>query len=207
VALDPLITTADLDARGIVSGFLQVDTFIAEASTVVREAAGTPISEVTSTVTLDGYRNEQWLELPGSPVTAVATVTIDGDTVTDWRLASGRLWRAASWGSGGRWGYDDRPSAVSVTYTHGLPTVPEDIVGLVCAMVAASKAALDEDDDGLGLALDNGRVQSVRIDGFAETYGTSQEAIAAATRMTLPERTRQMLQARFSGSATSLRSR
>lgn len=204
MALAPLATTADLDARGIVSNFDQAEKFLEIASAVVRNAAGTPISEVTSTVTLDGYHNEPWLRLPGSPVTAVESVTVDGVEVDDWRHAGERVWRWQGWASGG---WPGRPSTVSVTYTHGLSTVPEEIVDLVCAMVAAAKSALDTDDEGLGLAVDNGRVQSVTIDSFTETYSTSGDAVEAITQMTLPARTRAWLANQFGNGVSTVTSR
>jgi hypothetical protein len=201
VALTPLATAADLAARGIISVFPQVDVFLAEASAAVREAAGSPISQTTSTVKLHVHPGTSWIRLPGQPVTAVTAVELDGEPLTDgWSLVDGELHRPAGWASAG-------PTPVTVTYTHGLPVVPEDIVGLACSIVAAAKAALDEDDEGLGLAVDNGRVQSVTIDNFTETYSTAGEAVAAVTPFMLPERTRRWLATRFGGGAAMVASR
>lgn len=194
--MPPLATPADLSARGIDAGFGEVDVFLDVASAEVRHAAGSNISETTATVTLVG-RHSQWLRLPGAPVRSVATVEIDGEAVSDWKLADGRLWRRAGWGGQHR----GEPAMVAVTYTYGLATVPADIVDLVCSMVAAAKSSLDSAAGGEGLAYDNGRLQSISIDGFSETYATSAEAMSAVTAMTLPSRARQRLSERFGGGA------
>lgn len=202
MALAPLATAADLAARGIVSVFPEVDVFLAEASAAVREAAGSPISQTTSTVNLHVHPGTTWIRLPGPPVTAVTSVTLDGEVLAadSWSLVDGALWRPSPWARAA-------PTPVTVTYTHGLPTVPEDIVGLVCGIVAAAKAAADEDDEGLGLAVDNGRTQSVTLDGYTETYSTAGEAVAAVTPFMLPERTQRWLATRFGGGASTVAAR
>ncbi|MFM9815823.1 hypothetical protein ACKI16_46040, partial [Streptomyces scabiei] len=94
MALDPLATVADLEARGLTvdpSETTVVETFLAEASAAVREAAGVPISQTVSTVALEGPDNSQWLTLPGPPILSVSAVEIDGVAVTDWRLRSHQL--------------------------------------------------------------------------------------------------------------------
>jgi len=141
MALAPLATIADLQARGVTVADTEtavVNTYFDVASALVRTAAGTPITSTTSTIELEGDHDNR-LKLPGNPVTSVASVTVDGETVTDWKLASGSLWRrlgwrAVKWSSYG-WRADIEPSSVVVTYTHGLPTVPPDIVDLVCRVV------------------------------------------------------------------------
>lgn len=197
MALDPLATQADLEARGLTvdaSETAIVAVYLGVASTAVREAAGTPISETTSTITLEGEPG-QWLTLPGLPITAVASVELDGVAVTDWRLRSHRLWRAAGWTG------CDGPSEAEVTQTHGLPTVPEDIVDLVCRMVAAALVAYRSEDDGTGLAA--GNITSERIGDYAVTYGSN----GLITEMELPDYLRERLAARFGGGVSLLRSR
>lgn len=203
MALAPLISTSDLAERGITTGESEVGVFIDVASTAVRQAAGSSISEQTSTVALAGFDGGNWLNLPGRPVTSVDSVTLDGEEITDFKLAEGRLWRHRGWGSHRR----GEPSTIEVTYTHGLPTVPEHIVDLVCSMVAAGLSAARADEDGLGLAVDNGRVQSVSIDGFTESYATSADAVSAVTQMTLPPATRLWLAQQFGGGADVVASR
>lgn len=197
MALDPLATQADLEARGLTvdpSETAMVAVYLDVASTSVREAAGSPISETTSTITLEGEPG-QWLTLPGLPVSAVATVEVDGETVTDWRLRSQRLWRAVGWTG------CDGPSEVEVTQTHGLADVPSDIVDLVCRMVAGALKAQRAEEDGTGLA--TVVITSERIGDYAVTYGGD----GRVSEMDLPQYWRERLEARFGGGAALLRSR
>lgn len=193
----PLATVGDLEARGLAIDPSEADVvgvYLGVASAAVREAAGSVISRTTSTISLEGERG-QWLTLPGLPVVSVVQVAIDGRTVTDWRLRSERLWRAAGWS-----GYE--PSEVTVTYTHGLADVPEDIVDLVCRMTAAALVAYRSEDGGTGLAADK-EVTSERLGDWAVTYGSD----GRITEMDLPQYWRERLAARFGNGITVLRSR
>jgi hypothetical protein len=186
----------DLEARGFTVEASEVSiasVYLGIASAAVREAAGTAISRTTSTVTLEGTRG-QWLTLPSPPIASVASVKIDGDTVTDWRLRSERLWRAAGWTG-------CEPSEVEVTQTHGLVDVPADIVDLVCRM-AASAIVASRDDSGAAMAT-NKEVTSERLGDWSVTYG----ADGRITDMDLPQYWRERLAARFGNSVTVLRSR
>jgi len=197
VALAPLATLADLAALGLsVDGTETtiVETYLAVASAAVREAAGSPISQTTSSVRLEGEADQR-LRLPGSPVTDVATVLLDGKAVTDWRLRSDRLWRHGGWTA------CDGPSEVTVTYTHGLPEVPADIIDLVGRLVAGALASYRADDDGASLGTQV--VTSERIGDYAVTYGGD----GLATDMELPAYLRERLAARFGGGVSLLRSR
>lgn len=197
MALAALATVADLTARGLTvdaSETSLVGVYLEVASAAVREAAGVPISETTSTVDLEGVPT-QWLHLPGPPVTAVDTVELDGEAVTDWRLRSGQLWRAGGWSPG------CEPSEVTVTYTHGLPSVPADIVDLVCRIAAATLLAWRAETDGSGLAARD--VRAERIGDYSVTYGDD----GRITEMELPDYLRERLAARFGGGAALLRSR
>ncbi|MFC8494714.1 hypothetical protein ACFUJU_28760 [Streptomyces sp. NPDC057235] len=197
MALDPLATVADLTVRGLIVE-LSEEPFVASAldaaSTAIREPAGSPISQTTSTVALEGEAG-QWLSLPGQPVTAVTTVLLDGTPVTDWRLVAGRLWRAGGWGGG------SGPSVVEVTQTHGLATVPADIVDLACRMVTAALVAYRSQPDGEGLVAKN--VTQERIGDYSVSYGSD----GRVTDMDLPPYWRDRLEARFGGGAQLLRSR
>lgn len=196
MALDPLATVDDLEARGFTveaSETTLANTYLGVASAAVREAAGVPISRVTSTYTLEGQRG-QWLRLPGMPIVSVASVSIDGVAVTDWRLRSERLWRACGWTG-------CEPSEVEVTQTHGLLVVPEDIVDLVCRM-AASGIVASRDSDGAALATSK-EITSERLGDWSVTYG----ADGRITEMDLPQYWRERLQARFGGGVTVLESR
>ncbi|MGP3686528.1 hypothetical protein ACTVZO_17780 [Streptomyces sp. IBSNAI002] len=197
MTLLPLATIEDLSRRGLAVDPAEtyiVETYLEVASAAVRDAAGGPVSQATSTVVLEGEAG-QWLRLPGLPVTAVASVEIGGTAVTDWRLRSGMLWRAGGWSSG------DGPCEVEVTYTHGLPTVPADIVDLVCRMTAAALAAYRSEPDGMGLAARD--VRSERIGDYSVTYGDA----GLITEMELPDYLVERLAARFGGGAGVVRSR
>jgi hypothetical protein len=194
VALDPLATVDDLEARGFTVDASETSiagVYLGIASAAVREAAGTAITRVTSTITLEGARG-QWLRLPGPPIVSVDSVSIDGDPVTDWLLRSERLWRAVGWTG-------CEPSEVEVTFTHGLPEAPEDIVDLVCRMAASAVVAV-RDDDGTGLASTK-EVTSERLGDWSVTYG----ADGRISEMDLPQYWRERLQARFGGGIDMLR--
>ena len=197
MALEPLATVDDLEARGLTVDPGEtsiVNVYLGVASTAVREAAGTAITRATSTITLEGVPGQR-LTLPGAPIVSVDSVKVDGRTVTDWRLRSERLWRAAGW-----CGYE--PSEVEVTYTHGLLEVPADIVDLVCRAVAAALAAYRSDDGGMGLAADK-EVTSERLGDWSVTYA----ADGRVTEMELTQFWRERLAARFGNSVTTLMSR
>ncbi|MEU3620606.1 hypothetical protein ABZ725_51480 [Streptomyces sp. NPDC006872] len=197
MALAALATTADLAARGLTVTAEEetvAETYLDVASTAVREAAGVPISQTTSTVTLEGPVTE-WLTLPGPPIVSVATVEIDGEAVTDWRLRSHRLWRACGWSPG------CGPSDVEVVQTHGLADVPSDIVDLVCRIAAGALADYRADPEGAGLAV--GDIRSERIGDYSVTYGDT----GLITGMELPDYLRERLAARFGGGAALVRSR
>lgn len=195
--LAPLATVADLEARGVTVAASEsgpVAVFLNVASALVRDAAGAPISQLTSTVTLDGTRASR-LRLPGQPVRSVTTVEIDGAPVADWRLSNGSLWRACGWQS------DHGPSEVSVTYVHGFPAVPADIVDLVCRLAARALVALRSGSDTAGLA-DRVAV-SERIGDYSATYSY----VDQFSDVELPTYKRDQLAARFGGVADVVRSR
>lgn len=197
MALLPLATVADLTARGLTIDPAEtaiVGVYLEVASAAVRDAAGAPITQTTSTITLEG-EPDQRLRLPGPPVTAVSAVEVDGQPVTDWRLRSSALWRAAGWSPG------CDPSEVTVTYTHGLPVVPADIVDLVCRIAAAALVAYRAEDGGTGLAAQD--VRAERIGDYSVTYGDD----GRITEMELPDYLRKRLAARFGGGAAVVRSR
>lgn len=198
--LDPLATEADLTARGITwtspAEDTLVDTFLDEASAAVRDAAGVPISQATSTVVLAGVC-ERWLRLPGPPVAAVGSVEIDGAAVSDWKLSREMLWRRCGWQP------TDEPTEVTVTgMEHGLPEVPADIVGMVCAMVGMALREVHSATDGSGAAPLPQDVVSVGIDDYRVAF--KQDGDRNLTVFTIPERTKRNLRARFGGGAAML---
>lgn len=186
MALAPLATVADLEARGLTvdpSESGPVAVFLDVASSIVRDAAGSPISETTSTVdNLEGELGQR-LRLPGPPIRSVSAVSIDGTAVTDWKLVSGALFRAAGW----RPGCD--PATVEVTYIHGLPVVPADIVDLVCRMAAQCLVKLRESPESLS----SKPVVQERIGDYSVTYAYE----LAYSEMEIPKYLRAQLAARF----------
>ncbi|MGW3711407.1 hypothetical protein ACWDN6_14825 [Streptomyces albogriseolus] len=199
MALAPLATVADLTARGLTVEESETDLigiYLDVASTVVRQAAGSPISETTSTLTLEGEPS-QWLSLPGPPVQSVQAVAVDGDDleVGDYQLRSGRLWLARGWS------YRREPSEITVTYTHGLPVVPADIVDVVCRLAATALLAHRESGDGADLAARP--VIQERIGDYSATYSYSPQF----SEMELPEYLRRQLAARFGGGISVVKSR
>ncbi|MEU0133397.1 hypothetical protein ABZ172_05050 [Streptomyces sp. NPDC006296] len=196
MALDPLATVADLAALGLViddDETAVATRYLTVASAAVRDAAGSPISQTTSTVTLEGEADQR-LRLPGPPIQSVSAVAIDGAAVTDWRLRTDRLWRFGGWTRA-------EPSEVEVTYTHGLPEVPADIVDLVGRLVAGAMASYRAEDGGASLGTQV--VTSERIGDYAVTYGGD----GLATDMELPAYLRERLAARFGGGMSLMRSR
>lgn len=194
MALPDLALAADLSARGITPTAVHT-TMLAVASSVVRGAAQSPILATTSTVTLWGLDRDQWLDLPGKPVTAVASVVHDGDTLTaddDYKLVAGRLWGASPWGDG------CEPLEVVVTMTHGLAVVPAHIVQLVCDLAIAGAAAATE-------GAHDPRVIAERIDDYAVTFAEGAQAVATAVE--LPTATKQALRKQFGGGAGLVTSR
>ncbi len=184
--LEPLASKKDLEARGLPAepeNLLKV--LLESVSAAVREAAGVPISAVSTTLTLAGTR-EQFLQLPVGPVVTVDSVTIEGVPVTGWKLRDGRLWRAAGWAGQSR--------DVEVTLTYGYQTVPADIVQLVCSFVGAGMISAQDGD----LVRDRGLAYT-SIDDFREGYRTGDSEIVDVTE--LPDRVKNSLRARFSGGA------
>jgi hypothetical protein len=189
VALAPLAAVADLTARGIdTSNTDRIDALLDAASASVRDAAGSAISRATSTVTLWTEASRR-IELPARPVVSVASVTLDGVTVTDYKLRGSALWRDCYWQMP-----RDTPGEVVVTFTHGYATVPADVVDLVCSLVAAGNAATEDGyDPKRGMSYE-------RIDDYQ--YGMTTGADEVVSPMELPERTRAWLRSRFGASST-----
>lgn len=124
------------------------------ASSVVRERTGQDFIVATSTVTLDTHGDED-VRLPQLPVTSVTSVTTRnrGSVTTtartlntDYEVRGGRL----RWVGIGAWPYE-----VTVTYTHGYATIPDDVRGATLAVAAEiyanpeglSQSAIDDSND------------------------------------------------------------
>jgi hypothetical protein len=192
MALAPLATVADLATRGVTVASSELDavgTYLDVASALVRDAASSPISQTTSTVTLEAYGASR-LPLPGQPVTAVSAASVDGVAVTDYKLRSGALTRSCGFPDG---------SEVTVTYTHGLAAVPADIVDIVCRLAGQELIKFRESPD---TALATKPVIQERIGDYSVTFGYT----VKFSDMELPDYLRARLSARFGNGAYSLRS-
>lgn len=133
---------------------------LAAASARFVGAVRHPVARVTGAVfRLYGDGTDRLL-LPAVPVTAVASVTVDGTSVTDWRLRgdAGILRRTA-----GCW--PDWAEVVAVV-DHGYDPIPEDV----------QQAVLDQARTVFTV---QPGVQSVQAGGESVTYGA-----AAATGVT-----------------------
>lgn len=196
-----LIAVEDLTDYGVSIAsdeMVLVGRLIAAASQAVIQAAGSPILQTTSTVTLVAAGGTM-LRLPGLPIVSAQSVTIGGVNILgadadgsiepgNCVLNSAGIYRPTGWANYG-------PEIVEITYTHGYQTVPMDVVDLVVSMVIAGLSAARSGDDGL--AMNNGRMSSVSIDDYKEAYATGD--VEAVTPMMLPKRTRDWLASRFGG--------
>lgn len=186
MALANLADISDLSARGVdVSNATLVGTMLAVASSVVRQAAGSPISETTGTITLWATDCSQWLDLPRI-TTAVSSVKIDGTAVTDYTWVGARLFRVHGWGSA------YAPRRVDVTLTQGYATVPDHIVQLVCDLAILGMSTATE-------GAHDPRVWVESIDDYRVTFNQKGDVLASA--MELPPATRKSLAAMFGTSA------
>lgn len=188
MALAPLATIADLTARGVTVAAGEtaaVNVYLDVASTLLRDAADSPISQTTSTVNLEGTGGR--LHLPGKPVTAVSAVLADGVALSDYKLLNGALARPCGFSEGVEY---------TVTYTHGLATVPSDIVDLVCRLVGQELLALRAGETG------SRAVKSERIGDYSVTYADTETG-----SMALSDFQRNRLAARFGNGAGVVRSR
>lgn len=192
MALPDLALDTDLSARGVdTSNEVLVATMLKVASSLVREACGSPVAEHVATIAFYATERDQFLDLPVRPVTAVSAVSLDGVPVTDYKLVDGSLWRRDGW-------YECEPVGVEVTLTCGMAEVPASIVQLVCdlailGMNSATAGALDP------------RVIAERIDDYSVTFAQGGQVVASA--MTIPTATRVALRTRFGGGVTSVRMR
>ena len=178
-----LATLADpADLPSVWQAHEDADRALRVASAAVRDAAGCTISETTSTVSVNAGSGNL-LELPG-PVTAVETVLHDGDELDDddYEVLPNGLWRHCSWGR--------IPVPVTVTYTHGLAEVPDDIVDMTCQLAVAWLLHRTEGGGGSTAGL-----TSVAIDDARETY--SDEAAGQVSPVYIPDATRNWLAKRF----------
>lgn len=182
----------DLDERGIaVPDGVDPDVILGAASAAIRDAAGCPISQETSTVTLvvDDYSG---FTLPAGPVASVDSITVAGVAVPGWRKVGNDIVIAPSLT---RW-TDCLPVEVTVTYTHGYPVIPADIVDLACGM-----ASVAMNDGNYGR---DARLAYVRLGDYGEGYRQASPTDSPSP-LALPDRVRQALRERFGTSVALIR--
>ncbi len=118
---DQLVTASDL-AKFLQTTFdagqsAAADLYLKAATAVVQGSARQRLVQVAGdAITLIGT-TDSWITLPERPVTAVASVALDGTALvldTDYKRYGARLWRSDGWQETA---YE--PSIVAVTYTHG----------------------------------------------------------------------------------------
>ena len=191
MALPNLASLADLTARGVDIAPPVVATMLGVASSLARQAAGSPIAHHAATIIFHATEYGEWLDMPVKPVTAVSAVSLDGDPVTGWKLVNGDLWRREGW-------YTGEPVEVEIDLFCGLLEVPDHIVQLVCDLaILGTKTAAEG-------AIDP-RVVAERIDDYSVTFAKGAESVASA--MTIPPMTRHSLRAQFGRGMGSVKMR
>jgi hypothetical protein len=132
-APDSFATADQAAAYGYTLPDAAADALLARATQAIRDAAGIPVTQATSTLRVQACRG--WLELPSPVVTAVSSVALvnDDDTTTaetDWR------WQT---GSRIRLGHtiperDRHHGLFEAGFTHGFAEIPDALVMLTGAV-------------------------------------------------------------------------
>lgn len=142
------VLQADLDAA-------TANLLLEMATGIVQAACGHLLIEATVAELVDITRQSFWLELANKPVTAVASVELDGTAITDWSLRKQKLWRTGGWLQS----YSP-PSQAEVTYTYGYPTGSQ-------YLQLARSVTLSLAQAGYG---NPGQVKGEKIDDYQVTY-------------------------------------
>lgn len=160
---------------------VQAVALLESATSLIQAAARQVLEQVTGdTVTLDG-NGQRILTLPQIPVTAVSSVTVDGETLTfdtHYRWSpNGLLYR--TWD--GFWGrqfaaWGDLLQSIVVVYSHGYAAIPDDL-RTVCVEVAARAWSTPA-----------GAVRSESIGSYSVTYDTN-SATTTGVALTDAEKT------------------
>lgn len=154
--LPSLATVADAQYYGYTLPDDTAAAWLARASVRVRRAAGQSITSVTSTLQMPVEYAE--LQLPGAPITAVASVSsVEADgTVT--ALVQGKDW---AWDGQETITFHTAVYRAEVVFTHGFVTVPDELVDLVCSV------ALRLSNTPVGM---EAGIRSVTIDDYSRTF-------------------------------------
>lgn len=136
--MDPLATTDDLAARlptGTTIDTARAEQLILDVSAAFRRKTGQSFTEETTTERLKVRKNK--IRLPQHPVTAVSSVKdLNGTSIVFTRVNNILHLDTVvpDW-----WAWEPRRTALGyadVNYTHGYNPLPDDLVGLVCQVVA-----------------------------------------------------------------------
>lgn len=195
--LAALADTDDLTARNIaVPDGVDAATILDAASAAIREAAGCSISYGPSTITLV-VDDPCDFDLPAGPVASVASVVVDSVAVSGWRKVGDTLHMPRTrW-----WGVNGLPVEVTVTYTHGYPVVPADIVDLACSLAAMAFAAAAAGGYG-----SDSRTDSIKLGDYAESFNHP-TGTESPSPVAIPDTVRDALRARFGTSVGLLKMR
>lgn len=123
---DMLVTPEELASwlKTTLDNLPTVQLMLRAATAVVQDGARQRLLQATSTITVAAPAG-RYLDLPQRPLVSIASVAVDGVTVTDHLIRGGRLWRRAGWrtsaaSSNPLVSYrDPDPVDVTITYTHG----------------------------------------------------------------------------------------
>lgn len=195
--LAALADTDDLTARNItVPDGVDASTILDSASAAIREAAGCSISYGPSTITLV-VDDPCDFDLPAGPVASVASVVVDSVAVVGWRKVGDTLHMPRTrW-----WGDDGLPVEVTVTYTHGYPVIPADIVDLACSLAAMAFAVAAAG----GYASDS-QTGYIELGDFKKGF-VHPEGTESPSPVAIPDMVRDALRARFGTSVGLLKMR
>lgn len=146
----PLATSADYASLiGPIPAGVNIDTLCVAASARVRAYCGWHIAtSVTEAFTVNGSGTFRQF-LPSLFLTDVASVSDSGGvldlTQLDWATEGYIEWAQYSPGFPRSYGFPGmfsrRPRGIVATVTHGYPLVPQDLVALVCTVVARQAAS------------------------------------------------------------------
>lgn len=179
---DMLATAADLrtllgeDSTSLPDA--EANLMLELATGAVQAAAGQDILQATETVTMMGT-TESWLNLPQRPVTEVTSVSLDGESVTDFKRFGDRLWREDGWASAA---YE--PSEVEVVYTHGFAVADQGIQLARSAALTIAAQMFSNPSGATGFS----------IDDYREQYSQSSTSDLAGL---VPERLRSALRRKY----------
>ena len=180
-------TVDDLEkrlGRTLESGERQIAEYALEDATAyLRAVIGAQVSPPATVSVRDILSGgERWVHLPGSPITDVVSVTVDGAEVDFIHLDNAVKVRGHS--------------LVEVTYTVGYETVPPELVAWACVLAADVLGSIDD----LG-ALHSGGVAYVSIDDYRKGW----QAGGDSSGFVLPKRVEDALRSRYGQSTHVVR--